>query len=320
MPRTIFIAATLAFAATLPITPAQAAGVDRTFVSAAGSDSNNCANVATPRRHFQTAYNATALGGEIVALDPANYGSLTIDRSVSIEGHGWASISPPSGGGGAITINSQAVVVVNIIGVILDGTGTQGGIGIQFISPNRGGSLTVRDSVIRNFLENGINFAPNTSDTSQIFVSNTLVLDNGSSGIDIRSTGLGTTSGVLNRVEMYNNNQNGLFVGGSLTQSMNVTVSDSVSANNAYGGIECLGSGNVTLANVMVRNSTIANNVSVGLQANGTMATISVTRSTITGNGAGWGTNGGTVLSYGDNNIDGNAGVNSEPPNPLVYK
>ena len=32
----------------------------RTFVSAAGSDSNNCANVVTPCRHLATAYAATA--------------------------------------------------------------------------------------------------------------------------------------------------------------------------------------------------------------------------------------------------------------------
>jgi hypothetical protein len=29
---------------------------------------------------------------------------------------------------------------------------------------------------------------------------------------------------------------------------------------------------------------------------------------------------GGVILSYGDNNIDGNTNVNTEPPNPLTYK
>ncbi len=28
---------------------------------------------------------------------------------------------------------------------------------------------------------------------------------------------------------------------------------------------------------------------------------------------------GGVVLSYGDNNIDGNTNVNTEPPSPLTY-
>jgi hypothetical protein len=66
-----------ALAALLPAIPAQADGASRTFVSAAGSDSNNCANVVTPCRHFAAAYAATAPSGEIFVLDPANYGSLT---------------------------------------------------------------------------------------------------------------------------------------------------------------------------------------------------------------------------------------------------
>ena len=61
----------------LPAAPAQAL-VARTFLSAAGSDSNNCANVLTPCRHLAAAYAATAPNGEIYVLDPANYGSLTI--------------------------------------------------------------------------------------------------------------------------------------------------------------------------------------------------------------------------------------------------
>jgi hypothetical protein len=103
-----------ALAAVLPAIPAQAAGVARTFLSAAGSDSNNCANVLTPCRHLATAYAATAANGEIYVLDPANYGSLTIDHGVSIEGHGWASIAPVSGNP-AITINANAGDKINII-------------------------------------------------------------------------------------------------------------------------------------------------------------------------------------------------------------
>ncbi len=49
-------------------------------------------------------------------------------------------------------------------------------------------------------------------------------------------------------------------------------------------------------------------------------ANIRVTRSTITGNTTGWlVVLTGVVTSYGDNNIDGNGSVNTEPPGPLVY-
>src|ERR1700732_3744706 len=179
-----------AFVGLLSAAPAQAL-VTRTFVSAAGSDSNNCTNVLTPCRHLATAYAATAANGEIYVLDPANYGAVTITGPVSIEGHGWASIAPVSGQA-AITINAPgATDKINIIGVVLDGTALTNTTGIQF---NSGGSLTVRDSVIRNFTAIGINFVPNTSNLSQLFVSTTLLSDSGT-GIRVVPTGSGTTNG-----------------------------------------------------------------------------------------------------------------------------
>jgi hypothetical protein len=310
MTRTILLAATLALAVTLPIAPAQAL-VSRTFVSAAGSDSNNCANVATPCRHLATAYAATAPDGEIYVLDPANYGSLTITGPVSIEGHGWASIAPPSNGN-AITINANPGDKINIIGVVLDGTAVSNTNGIVF---NSGGSLTVRDSVVRNFTFDGIDFFPTASGTFSI--SNTLVSDNGGNGIGVTSTGSGTTNGILNHVEIEHN-FNGISVQ-STTQTVNVTISDSVSANNTFAGIGAL-SDNGMMVSVMVRNSTSANNGTDGLLAQGTGATILVTRSTITGNNAGWFAPSGVVTSYGDNNIDGNTNTNTQPPGPLPYK
>ena len=70
----------------------------------------------------------------------------------------------------------------------------------------------------------------------------------------------------------------------------------------------------------MVRNSTIANNCAgIGGRADG--ATIRLRDQRSTGNNIAWHTHlGGVVLSYGDNNIDGNTNANTEPPNPLTYK
>jgi Right handed beta helix region len=291
----------------LPAVPAQAQAA-RTFVSAAGSDSNNCTNVATPCRHLATAYAATAANGEIDVLDPANYGALTITGPVSIEGHGWAAISAVSGNP-AITINANPGDKINIIGVVLDGTNLGGTAGISF---NSGGSLTVRDSVVRNFGYDGIDFYPTASGTFSI--SNTLLSDNGGTGIAVTSTGSGTTNGVLNHVDMVNN-EDGIIVQ-STTQTVNVTISDSVSANNTAAGIGAESDDGMMLS-VMVRNSTSANNGTDGLYASGAGATLLVTRSTITGNVTAWS---GSVTSYGDNNIDGNGGANTEPPNPLTYK
>jgi hypothetical protein len=309
MTRTILMAAALALVATLPAMPAQAQA-NHTFVSAAGSDSNNCASVTTPCRHFANAYAVTAPNGEIDVLDPANYGALTITGPVSIEGHGWASIAAVSGSP-AITINANTNDRINIIGVVLDGIAITNSNGILF---NSGGSLTVRDSVIRNFTDSGIAFEPNTSTLSRLYVSNTLISDNGD-GIEMPTNGSGTTNVVLAHLDIENSTVNGLDFGTG-TQTINVTISDSVSANNGGDGIRVNSSGTASVQ-ITVRNSAIANNGNNGLEAIGTTGIIRVTRSTITGNGTGWA---GTVLSYGDNNIDGNTNVNTEPPNPLIYK
>jgi Right handed beta helix region len=298
----------------LPAAPALAQAA-RTFVSAAGSDSNSCTNVATPCRHFAAAYAATAPNGEIDVLDPANYGELTIAGPVSIEGHGWAAVTPLIGGSGvAIIVRGNPGDKINISGVVLQGT-PEGNIGIVC---GGGVSLTIRDSEIRNFGA-GIIFEPNNSSTvSQLFMSNTQVTDNDADGIQINPNGTGTTNAVFNHVRLENNGVGGLGGSGlivSAAQPVTITFTDSVSANNGTNGIYAF----VGPASIMVRNSTIANNTANGLEA-GVETTISVTRSTITGNGTGWLTDYGTVLSYGDNNIDGNGSANTEPPNPLPYK
>jgi hypothetical protein len=291
----------------LPAVPAQAQAA-RTFLSAAGSDTNNCTNVATPCRHLAAAYAATAANGEIYVLDPANYGSLTITHAVSIEGHGWASIAPVANNP-AITINANSTDKINIIGVVLDGTAVTNTTGISF---NSGGSLVVRDSVIRNFLNNGILFQPNSASPSQLFVSNTLVSDNGSDGILISPAGSGATTGALDHVNMENNGAVGLDTGAS---TQNITVTDSVVSNSGSVGIAA----NAGLS-IMVRNSTIANSRFEALLANGAGAIVRVTRSTITDNGSGWAINGGGVItSYSDNNIDGNGANNSTPASTAVY-
>jgi hypothetical protein len=311
MTRTIFVAAALALAITLPAAPAQA-GASRTFVSGAGSDTNPCSFIE-PCRSLQIAYNATAAEGEIDVLDPAGYGALTISQGISIEGHGWASM-PAASGGAAITINGGDKI--NIRGVVLDGGGVANTTGIQFTS---GTTLNVQDSVIRNFTQTGITFQPSASTSNQIAVSNT-VITGVNDGIDIFPTGSGAVIGVLDHVDIENLTNTGLNVSNN-TGTIKLTVNDSVIADG-YDGITATSGGGI-LVNIMVRNSTIANNSNVGVATSNTGANISVTRSTITGNDYAWTLYGGgtpQLTSYGDNNIDGNTNNNTTLPNTASYK
>jgi hypothetical protein len=147
-------------------------------------------------------------------------------------------------------------------------------------------------------------------------VSNTLISDNGADGIQINSTfslsGGNPTTAVFDHVELENNANDGLYAFTAL-QTVKITVTDSVVANNGNIGIYAV-SNNSSVTSIMVRNSTIADNLT-GLYEQGPGSTILVTRSTITGNGTGWGNNSeGVLASYGDNNIDLNNSVNTAPP------
>jgi hypothetical protein len=299
----IVTAAGLALAAMLPAAPAQAQ--TRVFVSAAGSDSNNCLNTMTPCRHFQQAYDKMPNGGEIDVLDPANYGAITATHTLGIVGRGWATLSPVAGQA-AITINAGPSDKIAISGLTLDGANISNAIGVQL---NSGASLTVRDSVIQNFTRYGILFQPNAS--SKISVTNTAVSDN-DFGIYIGPTGSGTTYGVLDHVHTDNNTSDGITIISS-TQNLSVTINESVIANNGGAGITAPGNS----IDVYVRNSTINNNGGTALSADALNASISVTRSMIAENGIAF--TGGGVFSYGDNNFVAN-GDGGGSLNPITYQ
>src|SRR5260221_700488 len=76
----LFLAAALA--PCLSAAPAQAQST-RTYVSGRGSDTNACTQSA-PCLTLQGALAKTSSGGEIYALNSANYGYLTINKAVSI--------------------------------------------------------------------------------------------------------------------------------------------------------------------------------------------------------------------------------------------
>src|SRR5215468_6245463 len=113
MRQTALCMIAMAFLCAFQAAPAQAQS--RVFVAAQGSDSNPC-TFAQPCRTFQRAHNAVAAGGEIDVLDPAGYGTVTIGKAISIQGHGFAGISAPAGPF-AITISAGASDRINLRGL-----------------------------------------------------------------------------------------------------------------------------------------------------------------------------------------------------------
>jgi len=296
----------LAFAGVLSTAPAQAQN-QHSFVSSLGNDANAC-TLAAPCRHLQAALAATISGGEIAILDTAGYNggtTVTISHAVSIVNPGGfeAAIAPPSGGNG-IVINAGTNDAVSLRGLSIDGGGVAGTTGIVF---NSGASLTVENCIVRHMANDGIDFTSTTA-TSAFTVSNSLVADNGGTGIFLSPTG--STTAVFNRDEVNNNIGDGIVVVGSTsagTNTVNATVSDSVAAGNGDTGFfSATGSGKAPTS-LMIFHSVAANN-GTGVGASGTNGvTVRLANSTVTGNTFGWATETSAVIaSYGDNYIDGN--------------
>src|SRR5258705_13947862 len=135
----------LAVVATIAALPA--AAVQRTFVASSGNDANTATSCgfAAPCRGFTAALSVTDPNGEIVALDAAGYGAVTINKSVTITANPgfYAGISASSGN--AVTIATPAVNMT-LRGLNLNGIGANNG--VLMTSGNR---LSVENCVIANF-------------------------------------------------------------------------------------------------------------------------------------------------------------------------
>jgi len=151
MLRRNFAVASIAFAlSALAATDAVAMAVaQRTFVASTGNDANPC-SLVLPCRTFAAATLQTITGGEIIALDSAGYGTVTILRSVSIVAPPgvYAGISVPAGQTGVLvnlplTKVSLRGLTINAIGIGLDTYG---------IRMMLGASLNIEQCEIANFV------------------------------------------------------------------------------------------------------------------------------------------------------------------------
>src|SRR5262245_35657080 len=287
------IAASL-LALTINVDPAQAQS--RVFVAAEGSDANPC-TFALPCRSFQKAHDTVAAGGEIDVLDPAGYGAVIINKSISIRGHGFSGISIDSGGT-AISINIGLNDAVHLSGLMLEG-GQLGQIGIYFFNA---GTLVIQDCVVRNFTSSGMAIAP--AQAANIAVTNTLVEENGGHGIYVQPTGsFAPVEAFFTRVESYHNGQMGIGVFGNTANGfsyVDASVVESAGAFNAHHGFYALGGGAAT--SLKVFHSTTMGNLQVGILADNA-STVSVALSNLNDHAGVAGS--GCLQSYGDNYSDG---------------
>jgi len=133
----------------LNVMPAQAQAT-RTWVSGVGDDANPCSRTA-PCKTFAGAISKTATGGEINCLDPGGFGGVTITKSIQIICMVEAGVLVS--GTNAIIVNAAAGSEILLDGLDIEGLST----GINGVNVLASNTVTIRNSTIKNFTQNGVN-------------------------------------------------------------------------------------------------------------------------------------------------------------------
>jgi hypothetical protein len=133
------------------LAPAAQAQATRTWVSGVGDDANPCSRTA-PCKTFAGAISKTAPRGEISVLDPGGFGSVTIGKSITINGYGQIAGILNSTGFNGIVVNAGVNDVVTLRHLTVHGVGT-GGDAIRYVG---GKSLVLENIEIRGWAGDGI--------------------------------------------------------------------------------------------------------------------------------------------------------------------
>jgi hypothetical protein len=298
---TMMALAIMAF--TLFVSTAAQAQATRTWVSGVGDDVNPCSRTA-PCKTYAGAISKTAANGEISVLDPGGYGTLTITKSITVDGGtgaGWGS-TLAAGTSGFIINDSlaaspnTAIVILRNLSIHGAATGT---LGIRFLA---GKALHVEGCEIFGFRGSGtgshaidVNLTAAATGSQRVVIKGNTIDENSGDGIIVRNT---NATGVNAFIEdnIITRGNNGIVCG----QNARCLVNRNTITHNAADGISSAASN----LGVDLDGNFVATNLA-GLRL--TAATTRLAGNRIVNNTTGCIFAGGTMVTYGDNKIDGNA-------------
>lgn len=262
----------------------------RTWVSGVGDDANPCSRTA-PCRTFAGAISKTAAGGEISVLDPGGYGSVTITKSLTINGTGThGSILSPGIFG--VTVNAGPNDTVILRDIVINGGGT-GTVGVRYLA---GGTLVVDHCQIYGINGNpgrGIDVA--LTNTGNLKVINSMIERVAEDGIRLNSVN-GQVVALIDNTHIMNSPGSGI----NAINNVRAAISRSRITHNAF-GIRTSGANSLlNLDEILVSYATGA-----GLQASAG-SSLRVSNSTIAQNVTGVSPNGGSIDSFQGNSLMGN--------------
>ena len=277
----------------------------RTWVSGVGDDANPCSRTA-PCKTFAGAISKTAKDGEISVLDPGGFGSVTITKSITLNGthgSGYGSIlSAGAAQGILINITDPADVRKTVRLVTLNINGASSGTdGIRILSAT---SVNIEDCVLDGFTNNGINDV--RSGTGSLNVTDTIVRNTVQSCIKVIPTG-GTTTVVLNNVRTFGSTSNsGYAQSGSVISTLKGCAFTGNSTNGVFSD-----NGQMTIESCVISHN--GTGIFTGAPGIVRLSNSVMTNNTTSINAAGQ----AQVSSTGTNLINGN-GANNLPTGPPV--
>jgi hypothetical protein len=273
------------------------AQASRTWVSGVGDDANPCSRTA-PCKTFAGAISKTADCGEIDALDPGGFGTVTITKGIKIDGGGGEGgqvASILASGTPGVTINNSSPNCPFVVLRNLDIQGVQSGtIGVNIL---QGAKVSLENVDVENFTQQCVNFQPSTNMNLVIYNTNL----EGCQGGGVVSLG---APGNLNRVNIEKSTIQRSGVGFTAHQNTSANIHNSMISNNGGGGVLADTS---TTAQVSLDLSTIANNQVFGVHAtSGGIIRMSACSVAFT-NGTGLlADGGGQILTWMNNWVGGN--------------
>jgi hypothetical protein len=270
-------------------------------VSGVGDDVNPCSRTA-PCKTYAGAISKTAKDGEISTLDPGGFGTLTITKSITVNGGGAG-----QGYGSVLSALAPQGFLVNITDV-----------------------NDIRKTVRLNWLD--INGASTGTDGIRMIAGLALHIENTNidglvgDGVDVNISGANVAELYMKNVSIRNCVGNGVILNASNAAGLVAATLDNVHMNNSGDGFEAT---NRSIANL--RNCVISTNngvSSAGVRVNGATSEVNVDACSVTFNTSGVRVDagtarvagslvtnnstalnnvGGTLKTYGTNRMDGNA-------------
>ena len=164
-------------AMTLAVLATAANANPTSYVASYGNDANAC-QLATPCRSFTAALAQTQLNGQIVALDVAGYGPVTINQPVTLTAARGIYAAITGSTGAAVTIDAVGSVVLR--GLTLTGLGAAQGIAVVNST-----DVTIDHCTIAGFAAEGI--AIGSGATGNVVIRDTSIDHSGTSAIAINN-------------------------------------------------------------------------------------------------------------------------------------